>query len=267
MIKKSKRESKCDAIIKPHFSIAAMSSFGGSGADIKEERLPFTVKIVETDADLQKAVSVRHHAYARHVPAFAESLRLPEAADYQDDTIVLLAESKLDGSPLGSVRIQTNAYRPLSVEQSVTFPGWLSDQALAEVTRLGIEEGRVGRIVKLALVKACFQFCEKNDIEYAVAAGRAPIDRHYEQLMFEDLFPQTGFIPLQHAGNIPHRVMTFEIASGQARWTAARHPLLNFFCHTHHPDIVINASSAPKADTTAFFRTPMSNAMPVALMG
>ncbi|WP_151638464.1 N-acyl amino acid synthase FeeM domain-containing protein [Noviherbaspirillum aerium] len=234
----------------------AAPAFAVTNMQMKQERLPFTIKIVENDIDLYKAVQIRHQAYARHVPAFAESLRSPEAADYADDTVVLLAESKLDGSPLGSVRIQTNAYRSLSIEKSVVFPDWLEGYSLAEVTRLGIEEGRVGRIVKIALIKACFEYCARNGIDYAVAAGRAPIDRHYEQLLFEDLFPETGFLPLQHAGNLPHRVMFFEIATGEQRWTAANHPLLQFFCHTHHPDIMVTSSAKMKSSHFRQSSTP-----------
>lgn len=131
------------------------------------------------------------------------------------------------------------------MEQSVALPAWMQGRALAEVTRLGIEEGRIGRMVKIALVKACFQYCEAKGVEYAVAAGRYPIDQHYEQLMFEDLYPETGYIPLRHAGNLPHRVMAFEIASGERRWTEAEHPLLKFFCYTRHPDIQIPAQLVP----------------------
>jgi hypothetical protein len=36
--------------------------------------------------------------------------------------------------------------------------------------------------------------------------------------------------------------MAFEIATGEQRWTAAGHPLLNFFRLTHHPDIDIRAT-------------------------
>ena len=201
------------------------------------ERLPFTIRRVASEADMRKAVKVRHAAYARHVPEFARTLIDPEAADYDADTVVLLAESKLDGSPLGSIRIQTNLIQPLHVEASVELPLWLQSQRLVEVTRLGIDEGRIGRLVKVALIKACFDYCEQHGIDYAVVTGRAPIDRQYEQLLFADVFPNKEFIPLRHVGNLPHRVMAFEIATGEARWTAASHPMLGFFRHTHHPDI------------------------------
>ena len=213
------------------------------------ERLPFTIRRVDNEASLQKAVRIRHAAYDRHVPEFARSLLLPEACDYADDTVVLLAESKLDGSPLGTARIQTNLERPLHVEESVALPAWLQGARLAEVTRLGVDEGRIGRVVKIALIKACFEFCERNAIDYAVVTGRAPIDRQYEQLLFSDVFEDKAMIPLRHVGNIPHRVMAFEIATGEQRWTAARHPLLAYFRHTQHPDIDIagRAMAMPSA--------------------
>jgi hypothetical protein len=43
--------------------------------------------------------------------------------------------------------------------------------------------------------------------------------------------------------------MAFEIATGEQRWSAAKHPLLGFFRHTQHPDIDIAARArlvAPK---------------------
>ncbi len=208
------------------------------------ERLPFTVRRVHTPQQMAKAVDIRHKAYARHLPEFAKALALPEECDYDSDTIILLAESKLDGSPLGSTRIQTNVHQALHVESSVALPHWLRTRRLAEVTRLGIEEGRIGRLVKIALIKGCFDYCEQNDIEWAVVSGRAPIDRQYEQLLFADVFEDKQPVPLRHVGNIAHRIMAFEIASGEARWEAAQHPLLGFFRHTRHPDIDVSSRSS-----------------------
>jgi len=224
----------------------------------KVERLPFTIRVVESESDLHKAIRVRHAAYSRHLPELGAVLKEPEAMDYDHDVVVLLAESKLDGTPLGTARIQTNTARPLCVEQSIVLPAHLQGRRLAEVTRLGVETGRIGRLVKVALVKASFMYCEQHKVDWAIAAGRSPIDQQYEALLFSDIYPEQGFVPLQHAGNIPHRVMAFEIASGHARWSAAKHPLLGFFSHTHHPDIsvdrraVLNPSAmvAPAARTS-----------------
>ncbi len=202
-----------------------------------EERLPFTVRVVQNDSDLSKAVSIRAEAYGRHMPEFGDKLRTPEVIDSEPGVAVLLAESKLDGSPLGTLRIQNNAYMPLKVEQSVTLPRWLRDRPLAEVSRLGIVGGTIGRLVKIVLIKAAFQYCEQDGIDWAIVAARAPLDRQYDQLMFEDLYPEQGFIPMRHGNNIPHRVLGFEIETGAQRWTEAQHPLLKFFVHTEHSDI------------------------------
>lgn len=201
------------------------------------EWLPFTVKRVECEADLRKAVQIRHAAYSRHVPVFAQTLTAPEPSDYAEGTIVLLAESKLDGTALGSMRVQTNDCGPLSVEQSIELPDRFKGRRLAELSRLGVDSGRTGRLVRIALFKACFDYCEDNQIDYLVLTGRAPVDRQYEQLLCTDIFEDKAPIPLRHVGNIPHRVMAFDIATGEERWEAANHPLLNFFRHTSHPDI------------------------------
>ena len=201
------------------------------------ERLPFTVSIARSKTQLDKAVAIRHSAYARHVPALAERLKAPEPCDYDEGSVVLLAESKLDGSPLGTMRIQTNRHRPLAMEQSVELPEWLQDCNLAEATRLGVTLGRVGRLVKTMLFKAFFRYCQQAEIDWMVIGGRAPLDRQYDALLFKDVFPDRGFIPLRHGSNIPHRVLAFEVETAEARWSAANHPLFDFVFRTHHPDL------------------------------
>ena len=220
------------------------------------ERLPFTIRRVDNEADLWKAVRVRHAAYGRHVPELARVLSVPEACDYGDDSVVFLAESKLDGSALGTARMETNLNGVLHVEEAVVLPDWLRGRPLAEMSRLGVDNGRIGRMVKTALLKAGVMYCQQNNIAWALACGRAPVDRQYEQLTFIDVFPELGFVPLSYAGNIPHRVMAFDITTIEQRWTAAKHPLLNFFCHTHHPDIDVSGKSGvrppqPDADRDA----------------
>lgn len=239
----------CQANITTQGSTAAIRPFGGvQGAQQAIERLPFTIRVVETEDELLKAVRVRHAAYARHVPEFARSLALPEADDYESDTVVLLAESKLDGTALGSTRIRTNLFRPLDIEDCVELPDWLQGRRLVEAVRLGVDEGRTGRMVKTALIKACFMYCQQNDVEWSVASGRPTVARQYEQMLFVDVFPELGLIPLHHAANIPHRVMAFEIETFEARWAAARHPLYKFFFETRHPDIDVGPKPEARLD-------------------
>ncbi len=91
----------------------------------KQRRLSFTVKIVHTEDELRRAVQVRYEAYARHGHPLAEHLKEPESGDRDRGTVVLLARAKIDGAPLGTMRIQTNVFRPLTIEQSVDLPAAL----------------------------------------------------------------------------------------------------------------------------------------------
>jgi hypothetical protein len=177
------------------------------------------------------------------VPTFAAQLSEPEAGDFADGAVVLLAESKLDGSPLGTMRIQTNRFKPLGLEQSIDLPAWLEDISLAEATRLGIADGHTGRVVKTLLFKAFFQYCQQASVEWMVITARSPLDRQYENLMFDDVYPGRGYIPMKHVGNIPHRVMAFEVGTAEARWAEAKHPLFNFIFRTRHPDIDLSGKA------------------------
>lgn len=217
-----------------------------------EERLPFTVRVVTSQEQLDKAVTIRHSAYGRHIPEVASLLEKEEAADREPGSVVLLAESKLDGSALGTMRIQTNRYRKLALEQSVELPSWLQGSSQAEATRLGVALGRTGRLAKTALFKAYYEYCVMEGIEWMVIAARSPLDRQYEALLFQDVIPGAGFIPMRHAGNIPHRVLAFNIELAERNWRRAGHPLYSFVFETSHPDIDPRGTFGLSAGDTRF---------------
>lgn len=204
-----------------------------------EERLPFTVRVATSEPQLHKAVSVRQRAYGRHVPALGELLREPEEKDYAPGCVVLVAESKLDGEPIGTMRIQTNRHAPLAIEDSVELPEAFAGCSLAEATRLGVAVGRIGRVVKTMLFKALYLYCVEQAIDWVVIGARSPLDRMYEGLLFTDVFQDRRYVPLKHAGNLPHRILALEIDTADARWREARHPMYDLYVNTHHPDIEI----------------------------
>src|SRR5574340_1163252 len=182
-------------------------------AEKSVELLPFTVRIARTEDDLQKAITIRHAAYGRHVPLLAEKLAQPESYDREKGTAVLLAESKFDGAPLGSIRIQTRRYKKLALEQSIELPKCLQSKRVAEATRLGVSDVKLGRLVKYVLFKAFYVYCSQGEIEWMVITARSPLDRQYEALLFEDVYPGAGYIPMRHVGNIPHRVLALSVSS------------------------------------------------------
>lgn len=213
-----------------------------SAVRIREERLPFTVKLVTTEEEMNKAVSIRHSAYARHVPDFAEQLKRPEGRDFEDGTVILLAESKLDGTPLGTMRIQTNQCYPLGLEQSVDLPDWLRGLNLAEATRLGVTEAREGRVVKTFLFKAYYLYCLHAEIDWMVITARKPLDRQYDALLFRDVFGASEYIPMRHVGNMPHRVMALKVSDVEPSWSTVSHPLYSLFFHVNHPDLDVGGT-------------------------
>ena len=232
-------------IVIPDQSVTDIDLLPEGASSSVVQRLPFTVRLVRTEEELAKAVAVRHAAYARHLPDFAEHLKQPELSDFSSDAVVLLAESRLDGSPLGTMRIQTNLNDGLPLEQSVHLPEWLSRRRLAEAVRLGVKDGVTGHLVKTVLFKAFYLYCMQSQVEWMVIAGRPPIDRQYKRLLFSDVFPELGCVPLKHAGNLPHRVMSLKVADVQPLWRASQHPLYDFFFHTRHPDIEIAQAPVP----------------------
>lgn len=206
------------------------------------EWLPFTVRVAQGEADLRRAAEIRHAAYGRHLPAaLTEGLREPEPLDREPGVAVLLARSKVDGSVLGTLRLQTNACRPLALEQSFDLPNAMATAPCAEVTRLAVAQAAHSRMVKTLMLKAAYFWCEQQGVRYVLVTARAPLDRQYARLMFRDVRPEAGFVPLAHVFNLPHRVMVCDIAAARAEGTD--HPLYEFWFGTDHPDI--DLSDAP----------------------
>ena len=61
----------------------------------REARLPFTVRVVDDDETLARALRMRQAAYQRHVLEFARTLDQPEPYDRDPGGMVLLAEQSL----------------------------------------------------------------------------------------------------------------------------------------------------------------------------
>ncbi|WP_211451214.1 N-acyl amino acid synthase FeeM domain-containing protein [Collimonas antrihumi] len=222
----------------------------GSSQARPEERLPFTVRIADDEPALRKAVDIRRAAYGRHLPELAKKMDRVEPADIAQGAVVLLAESKLDGTCLGTIRIQTNRFQPLALEQSVILPDWLQGRRLAEATRLGVADGQIGKVVKSLLFKAYFQYCFENDIDWMVITARSPLDRQYTAMLFQDVFPGRGFIPMIHVGNLPHRVLAFEVETVEPRWKAVNHPLFQLIFELDHPDLVLSTQKRQLANAS-----------------
>lgn len=203
----------------------------------EQHALPLLLRPAVTTAELQRVALIRHQAYARHVPDFAAQLKLPERADDQPGSLVFLAEAKDDGRPVGTMRLQSNRYAPLPLEASVDLPTPYREALLIEATRLGVEASDVGAVARNVLFKACYMASLKEGARWIVVTARASLDRIYEHLLFEDVFPGGQLFNMKHVGNLPHRVMALDVLRANEVWSDRSHPLYHFMTGIQHREV------------------------------
>lgn len=208
----------------------------------KRVDLPFTVRIVRTDQQLERAVQIRAEAYSRHLPTLGGLLEAPEQVDRDPNSIIFLAEAKNDGTALGTIRVQTNFAAPIPLEISIDLPERFRGRTLAGVSRLAVKAGPRGRLVKLALFKALHRYCLAKQVEWILIGARPPLDQTYLDLGFVDVFDDAELRPLATAAGVPHRILCFEVFTAERRWFSLSHPLYLFMGQRFHPDIEIFAS-------------------------
>ena len=219
----------------PRFIPISQSSTSGHNQFVKIQLLPFTIRIANHVSDFDKAIKLRYIAYMRHLPELGVTMKQFESDDLKSSTVILIAESKLDGSVVGTMRIQNNQELPLPLEASLQLPEPLRKRRLAEASRLAVAGG--GRVVSTALFKAFFTYCNERGIDEMVITARSPVDRQYDRLLFRDVYPEIGYINMAHVGNLPHRVMHLGVKQVETLWKSKKHPLFNFFFSTQHADI------------------------------
>jgi hypothetical protein len=206
--------------------------------------LPLRVRIARSDADLDKVARLRAAAYGRHLPEFGARLRAAEAADRDPQNVVLLAEAKLDGSPLGSMRVHFNHRAPLPLEGSAALPAALTECMLAEAVRLNVSLSGEGRLARDALFKSFYLVCAAQGVHSMVICARRPLDRMYRALAFDDVVPGAAPIEMAHIGGIAHWVLQLAVRQVEPRWRAVSHPLYDYFFRTFHPDLELDLDHA-----------------------
>ena len=205
------------------------------------DRLPFRVEIASAE-DLMDVARLRAAAYGRHLPALATRLLQPEAADYEIGCEVFVAKSRLDGSVLGSFRTHANILKPLPLQASMELPERFSGCRMIEATRLSVTGNPGASVVRNALFKAFYQYCLAQRADWMLAAGRRPVDRLYDMLLFTDVEGPGTFYPMAHASDVPHRVMCLAPGEADGLWSAVQHPLYQFTVQTTHPDIDLSGA-------------------------
>lgn len=212
-----------------------------STAPERHELLPFRVRLATTSQDVQKAVEIRASAYARHLPAFAETLRTAEEEDHRSDVLLLIAERKLDRQPIGTMRLEPNFNRPLRIEGETTLPARYQGCRLVETSRLGVENGTSGTMVMAALVKAAFEIGHATGFDYGIAVGRRSMAELFRSLCFD---PVEGPVRIAYAKNSPLWIFAIPVLAWEDRLRAKGHLYYDFMARTEHADIDIDYDKA-----------------------
>ena len=198
--------------------------------------LGFQIRPVSSDVALDEACVVRSESYGHHLPEMKRAYAEPDELDQDGSATTFLALDKASGAPIGSVRVQLSTLgSTLLLERSWQAPDWLRTLPRAELTRMSVVSG-ADPLVRLLLWKAGLFYCIANQMHCMVIGARKPaLIRQYGALGFEALTQEP--VPFAHAGNLPHHVLWFNVATLERRWHESNHRLYQFMFGTHHPDL------------------------------
>jgi hypothetical protein len=210
----------------------------------RRQLLPFRVRLASTPQDLQSVVEIRASAYARHLPALAETLRTAEREDHRSDVLLLIAERKLDRRPVGTMRLEPNFHAPLRIERELALPSTFLNRRLVETTRLGVQNGIGGTMVMAALVKAAFEICHAWGFDYGLAVGRRSMAELFGSMCFDAV---GGPVRLSYSKTVPFWIFAIPVVQWEERLRIRDHFYFEFMARTEHPDINIDYSIVHQA--------------------
>lgn len=204
---------------------------------VPRKSLNFTIRPVQSEAELRAACSVRSSAYGRHLPNVTPLWGEPDPLDRCPGSTVYVATEKSGGRTVGTIRLRTNAAEPTQIEQSASLPEEIAGTPIAELTRFAVLPGHDDPAVGLGLMKAAYLHCLAHQIHWMVIGARSPaLARQYRRLGFTDV-AGGRMVPLAYAAGLPHHVLALDVVSVERNWFALRHPFYAFMVRTHHPDI------------------------------
>ena len=209
----------------------------GSPTDIR-------VRLVRTPEQLAHVVRLRISAYGRHLPDLIGVISRPEPADWDRDSIILLADSRATGEPLGTVRIQTNLHEMSEFEQALELPEQYKRSTIAHISRLAVAPGKHSGEVKVALFKALYRFCLAAQIRWLFVGARPPLQRQYLALGFHYVFGDERLVEIPSSGTVPVRVMAFDVIRAEEQWRSMNHRYYDYIFLKYTPDLEIFSSVA-----------------------
>jgi hypothetical protein len=202
------------------------------------QNLDFVVKFARTRSELDKALEIRRTAYLRHHPELADLLAFEDRRDRQAGAIVFVALRKSDQEAIGSVRLESNAVRPLQLERDLELPDSLRGQHLLHATRFAVHPGAEGAVVRRALLKAINLYSLAREVKAILVSTIPPLERLYYRIGCRDLYPENKLVRLNEYRQVEVKLLIrptnapkelHQSEEGQRFWE-----FLNYY---RHPDI------------------------------
>ena len=206
--------------------------------------LPFRLGIVRTDEQLSAICQVRCKAYSRHLPSFGQGLAKPESFDTLPGVLNLFIQDKQSNRIIATARLQNNLFHPLAMSAAYPLPSWLLRAPSAEITRFAVlpEFSDAERLISKVLVKACYHYCFATQIGWIVIASRRSLVKWYLAMGYRDIDATASFHRLSHMGNLPHRVLLFDVVAAERNWFTSQNVDYDFMHRVFHPDIELFSS-------------------------
>lgn len=203
---------------------------------------PYTVRIVRKPDQLQLAVEVRYQAYSEKLQALAAKVRQPGPLDFSHGPVVLLAENRLTGEAVGTLRLNTGASF-LSLLEDIKLPPNIVKERTAFVSRMAVT-GTVQerQLVRNLMQKAVFQLCIAKQLNRILLLAVEPRERLFYRCGFSDVFEDGGSRHPAFLDGFPVKALFADTYSMERVWRGEKHPLYDFLFRTFHPEIEVFSS-------------------------
>lgn len=207
---------------------------------LPEEPLPFVVKRLENQEELNKLTELRCLCYGHHFPQMREALIKPQECDFFDSTVNIIAINKADGRLLGAIRTETNRGHKLSLQDDLDIPDYFLQGCLATATKFCIRPNSHGKWVRLALFKSFFMSLVMLKADNVIITARRELESFYQKNLCDvDLYVDNPYRKIRSIGNIEHRIYAMSVDRLYVRWVTTPHPYMGFLEDIRHPDIII----------------------------
>lgn len=182
----------------------------------------FSVRVVRTPEDREKALQVRARGYNMYGDLD------PEEVVAKPNETTFLAVDQND-APVGTLRVLDRRNGKIELDNFLDVDELLDEdeKPCAEATRFAIPKHPKGMIIKILLWKAYFNYCRTQGIRTMLVSCRPLLARNYLFLLFEDIGPQ-GYYKHKHLKNKEHRTYKMNVANMPILWRRHNHPLCMF---------------------------------------